>query len=40
MLSVQQVQHLGQQFLGSFLAMKHSGAVDKTQSGFQALAAQ
>ena len=39
-LTVQQLQHLGKQFLHSFITMKHNGAVDKTQSGFQALAAR
>lgn len=40
MLTLQQLQHIGEQFLHSFINMKHNGAVDKTQSGFQALAAR
>ena len=39
-MSREQVQSIGQQFLNTFVTMKHSGAVDKTQSGFQALAAR
>ncbi|KAK9806642.1 hypothetical protein WJX73_003561, partial [Symbiochloris irregularis] len=36
-LNAGQVQHLGQQFLHTFVNMKHNGAVDKTMSGFQAV---
>ena len=38
--NLQQVQHVGEQFLHAFLTMKHSGAVDKTQSGFEVLVAR